>query len=272
MSKNKKIQIGIAGCGAIGRQVASFIEKELFAYAAVTALFDRESTKAQALKRRLGGKPVIMGLDGLARKVDLIIEAASQQCASQVFQKALCYKKNVMILSVGALIHDMALIKKGAAAGIQVYVPSGAICGVDGIGALSLGKIKKILLTTSKPPSGFLGAAYLKKKGIAVQALKKKKVIFQGTVAQAVKYFPQNINVAATLLLASAGSNVKVSIETDPTITRNVHKIEIQAREAHLKIEVHNVPSSVNPKTSALAILSTQYLLRKIFSSFKIGS
>ncbi|MFA5338375.1 MAG: aspartate dehydrogenase domain-containing protein [Candidatus Omnitrophota bacterium] len=51
-----------------------------------------------------------------------------------------------------------------------------------------------------------------------------------------------------------------------------MHRIEVDTEEAKVSISVENVPSKTNPKTSTLAILSTQYLLKKIFSSFKIGS
>jgi aspartate dehydrogenase len=55
-------------------------------------------------------------------------------------------------------------------------------------------------------------------------------------------------------------------------VKRNTHRIEIDTGEARISINIENVPSKTNPKTSALAIHSTQYLLKKIFSSFKIGS
>ena len=96
--------------------------------------------------------------------------------------------------------------------------------------------------------------------------------MFKGGVSEAIKYFPQNINVAAILLLASSFKGVEVVIKADPKVKRNIHRIEINTEEAKISISVENVPSKVNPKTSTLAILSTQCLLKKIFSSFKIGS
>jgi aspartate dehydrogenase len=100
----------------------------------------------------------------------------------------------------------------------------------------------------------------------------KERCVFEGSVQEAVKYFPKNINVAATLMLASAFKNVKVYIKANPHLKRNTHRIQIEADEARVNITVENVPSRLNPKTSALAILSTQCLLKKIFSPLKIGS
>jgi len=271
MLKNK-VKIGIVGCGAIGEGVATFIEKELKSKALLFAVADQDTEKAEILVEKLSAPIEILNIDQLIKKADLVIETASVTAASYVLKKAVELKKDVVILSVGAFIHDFSIIERARKRSINIYVPSGAICGVDGVGALSLGQIKKITLTTSKPPKGLLGADYLKKRKINLANLKEEAIIFEGGVKQAIKYFPQNINVAATLLLASGGKDVEVRIKADPKVERNIHRIEIDTEEARVSIAIENMPSKINPKTSALAILSTQYLLKKIFSSFKIGS
>jgi len=269
---NNKIKIGLVGCGAIGEGVACFIDNELKDKAILCAVADQDTEKAEILAEKLSADVEILGVDQLIKKANLVIEAASVAAAAYVLKKAVELKKDAVILSVGAFIKDFSIIERARKRGINIYVPSGAICGVDGLGALSLGEINKISLTTSKPPKGLLGADYLKKHKINLTHLKEEKVIFSGGVKQAIKYFPQNINVAATLLLASGGKDVEVCIKADPKVERNIHRIEIDTKEARVSISIENVPSKINPKTSALAILSTQYLLRKIFSSFKIGS
>lgn len=266
------VKIGIVGCGAIGEGVARFIDSELKNKAALCAVADQDTEKAEILIEKLSGAAEILDIDQLIKKADIVIEAASVGAATYVLKKAVELKKDVVILSVGAFIKDFSIIEKARKRGINIYVPSGAICGVDGLGALSLGEIKKITLTTSKPPKGLLGADYLKKRNIHLANLKEEKIIFTGGVKEAIKHFPQNINVAATLLLASGGKDVSVCIKADPKVERNIHRIEIDTEEAKVSIAIENVPSKTNPKTSALAVLSTQYLLKKIFSSFKIGS
>ncbi|MBU0693370.1 MAG: aspartate dehydrogenase [Candidatus Omnitrophica bacterium] len=268
----KKVKIGIVGCGAIGEGVALFVNKELKAKAQIWGIADKDKKRAKNLKKKLKFNPKILEVGDLIRKVDLVVEAASQECARYIFKRALVHRKDVVILSVGALIGELSLLKQAEKRGIKIYVPSGAVSGIDGLGALSLGKIKKVSLVTSKPPQGLIGAEYLKKKKINLVNLKKEKVVFRGTVKEAIKYFPKNINVAATLLLASSFRNIEVCIKADPKVKRNIHRIEIEAKEAKVSISIENVPANLNPKTSTLAILSAQYLLKKIFSSFKIGS
>lgn len=274
MKKRKVVKIGIVGCGAIGEGVAVFIYEELKDKAQVWALADAEEKTVESLREKLGNKPKVLDIDRLIKQSDFVIEAASQKCAVYVLKQAIEFKKDVLILSVGALIQNESLLKLSEEKGINVYVPSGAICGTDGIGALSLGNMKRISLTTAKPTAGLQGSAYFKEKGIDLAEIKEEKIIFEGNVKEAVRYFPQNINVAATILLASSlgKKDIKVCIKVSPKLKRNIHRIEIEAEEANINIEIENVPSKINPKTSILAILSTQNLLRKIFSSFKIGS
>ncbi|MBU1121570.1 MAG: aspartate dehydrogenase domain-containing protein [Candidatus Omnitrophota bacterium] len=267
----KKVKIGIIGCGAIGGGVASFIDKELSSKANIVALADIDNITADTLKNKLKAKPKIMDIDALIEACDLVIEAASVNAAEYILDKTLEHRKDVVILSVGALLKKDSILEKAEKKGIKIYIPSGAICGVDGVGALSLGDIRKISLITSKPPEGLAGAAYLKKKNINLDKLKKEKIVFKGGVREAIRFFPKNINVAAILLLASPYKGVEVCIKANPFIKRNIHRIEIKAKEANINIEVENVPSQLNPKTSTLAILSTKYLLKKMFSSFKIG-
>ena len=272
MSKNKIIKIGIVGCGSIGSGVATYIDKQLSFAAVVYALADKDDKVAINLQKNLSSKPKIYDNITLVKKVDLVIEAATASAASFLLKKVIIYRKDLMILSVGALIDKASLLKKAAKRGINIYVSSGAVSGMDGLGALSMGNIKRVSLITSKPPRGLIGADYLKKKRINLTNLKKEKVVFRGSVKEAVKHFPRNINVAAAISLASAFKKVEVCIKADPKLKRNIHYIFVDSQEAKLNIRVENVPSKANPKTSALAILSTQQLLKKIFSPLKIGS
>ncbi len=272
MSKNRRIRIGIVGCGAIGSGVGAYIDRKLASSAFVYALADKDIKAAKGLQKKLGSDPKIYDSVDLVKKVDLVIETASGAAASFLLKKVITYRKDLIILSVGALIDKASLLKAADKRGINIYVSSGAVSGIDGLGALSMGKINKVSLTTSKPPRGLIGADYLKERKINLTNLKKEKVVFRGGVKEAIKHFPKNINVAVAISLASAFKKVEVCIKADPKLKRNVHHVVVDSEEAKLSIKVENIPSKTNPKTSALAILSTQQLLKKIFSPLKIGS
>jgi len=272
MLSKKIVKIGIVGCGAIGSGVALFINKKLGKNVRLAALADVDKVKVEKLSRRISPRPQICDIDSLIKKVDLVIESASAAAARSVLAKAYKYKKDVMILSVGALIHNLPLLQRAIKRKLNIYVPSGAISGVDGLGAFGLATIRKVSLITSKPPKGLIGASYLKDKKINLNNLSKEKVVFRGSVKEAVKHFPKNINVAATIYLSTAFKKVEVCIKADPKLKRNVHSIRVEAKEGNLDMRIENFPSKSNPKTSAMTIFSTQNLLKKLFSPFKIGS
>ena len=75
-------------------------------------------------------------------------------------------------------------------------------------------------------------------------------------MAKAARGFPANVNVAAALALAGIGpERTTIEIWADPGVTRNIHKIEIEADAARFSMQIENVPSE-NPKTGRLTPLS----------------
>jgi aspartate dehydrogenase len=98
-------------------------------------------------------------------------------------------------------------------------------------------------------------------------------MIFEGSAEDAVKGFPQNVNVAAVLSLAGLGaSRTLVRIMTAPDCAVNSHEIEVKGEFGRLLARTENVPSKTNPKTSALAIFSAIATLERIANSVKIGT
>jgi aspartate dehydrogenase len=101
-----------------------------------------------------------------------------------------------------------------------------------------------------------------------LDSLKKRTSIFEGSAVEAVKYFPANVNVAALLGLVGLGvEKTKVNIVVDPSIRINKHEIKVTGKFGELIIMVKNIPSSKNPRTSYLAILSALECIRSIVSS-----
>jgi aspartate dehydrogenase len=268
-----KLRIGIVGCGAIGSTLAKLIQKRFKKDVVITALCDTDAARAEGLKKEIRGSRVA-GLDKLIALSDLVVEAASAKISFEVAQKALSAKKQVLVMSVGGILgKEKRLFDLAARCRAKIFFPSGAICGLDGIRALSLSRIKKITLTTMKPPQGLRGADYLLKHKISVDGITEDKVVFEGSALEAVKAFPQNINVVAVLSLAAAGQVVPtVKIVASPSLKRNVHLVDVESEAARIKIRCENVPSPDNPKTSYLAILSALATIAGILDRVKIGN
>jgi aspartate dehydrogenase len=268
------LKIGLVGCGAIGSEIARSIDRGEIA-ADLVAVCDRNQSQAEELIRGLKKKPLLTGLAELVSLSDVVVEAASQQAVPAVARATLENGKSLMIMSVGALANPDLYREIKKIAGdhrARVYLPSGAISGLDGLKSASIGRIKKVTLTTTKNPAGFEGAPYILEKKIDLFALKSATVIFEGSAPEAVRAFPANVNVAATICLAAREGEVMVRIIADPDIKVNKHEIEIEGDFGRITTKVENVPSPKNPRTSYLAALSAIATLRSIVEPVKIGT
>ena len=154
-----------------------------------------------------------------------------------------------------------------------LYLPSGGVVGIDGLKAARIGKIHRAMITTRKPPQGFEDAPYVIKHGIKLKNLKEEKVLFEGNAIAAVKGFPKNINVSATLSLAGIGAKkTKVRIIATPHMLVNVHEIYVVGDFGSFYTRTENFPSEQNPRTSRLAMLSAIATLERILKNVKIGT
>ncbi len=254
------MKLGIIGCGAIGTDVAHAADK--MKEIDTIYLHDLKPEASKKLCHSLK-KGVIQPVAEFLNDVDVIFEAASQQAVGQYAQQVIEAKKDMVIMSIGSLFDDTlrknleALARKNKC---KIYLPSGAVCGIDGVLAASIERLDSVTLVTTKPPSSL---------GIQVE---DRTVVFEGTAREAVKKFPKNINVAACLSLAGVGfDDTKVEIVADPVESRISHKILAHGRFGRLRAEVENMPNPDNPKSSYLASLSAIAILRRITNPIQIA-
>ncbi len=268
-----RVKVGIIGCGVIGSALAEAIENRFSKSADLAAVCDLDKEKSRKLVDSLKNKPRISSIDKLIDISDLIIEAASKEASGDIAYKALQHRKDVMIMSVGGLIERQDVLRLAERGSSRLYLPSGGICGLDGVKAASIGKVESVTLTTRKPPRGLEGAPYIADNGIDLKKIKKETLLFEGTASQAVTAFPKNINVAAVLSLAGIGpSKTKVKIITSPEYNKNSHQIEVKGEFGTLTARTDNFPSPQNPKTSFLAVLSAIATLKEILEYTRIGT
>ncbi len=267
------IKVGIVGCGAIGSYLISTINKRYKGKVKLVGICDIDKDKILKLNSSLKKKITACSLKSLVERSDLVIEAANGTTAVEVLKQALVLGTDAMIMSVGGILLNPELLKKIEKKKIKLYVPSGAIAGLDALKAAKAGKITSVRITTKKPIAGLKGAPYLRSKNIDLEAIKTEKIIFQGSALEAVANFPQNINVAAILSLVGIGPvKTRVEIVASRKIKRNTHTIEIKGDFGTIISCTENLPSKVNPKTSMLAMLSAIGTLDGILSNTKIGT
>jgi aspartate dehydrogenase len=254
------MKLGIIGCGAIGTDVAlaadamSDIEK--------IYLFDIKKTAAETLCSKLK-KASVQPFETFLPDVDVVFEAASQQAVVQYAARSLEAGKDIIIMTIGSLFDDALRKNLEHAARVhhrRIYLPSGAVCGIDGVLAASVEKLDSVTLVTTKPPAS-LG-----------KSVERRTIVYKGNARDAIKKFPRNINVAACLSLAGIGfDDTKVEIVADPVATRINHKILAHGRFGRLRAEVENMPNPKNPQSSYMASLSAIATLRRALDPIQIG-
>lgn len=262
------------GCGAIGSRIADTVEKTFRPFAALSGIYDIDQTKAASLSKKIKCPSLIKeSLSELLNDADLIVEAVSDKKTPELLKQILLAKKHVLVMSVGQILNAENLFDIARESGCQIIVPSGAIAGVDAIRSAAHAGIDTITLTTYKPPSSLKGAPYLIEKNISLSSIQSETVIFDGNVQSAVTAFPQNINVAATVALASnAKDKLRVRIVTSPEFQYNRHEIHATGPFGHITTITENLACPDNPKTSYLAVLSGIEALRSFCQKTKIGT
>ncbi len=268
-----KLKVGLVGCGTIGSALAKSLVKDFHQRAALVALSELDPAKANRLIRILKKRIPLLSIEKLIQRCDLILEAASASISSYVAQQALKQDKQVLIMSVGGLLKDKRWLRLSRMSHGKIWIPSGALAGIDGLLAAKEGKIRSVKLVTEKPPQSLWDAPYFRHKRFPKLKGNQSCCLFKGSAEEAVKGFPQNINVAAILSLAGLGpQKTQVEIWTSHKVRSNRHRILIEGDFGKIEALTDNAPSEENPKTSALAIHSAIAALRKIFSSISIGT
>lgn len=270
-----KLKIGIVGCGAIGSSLAKEIKLKFRKEADLVALFDIQPQKSALLAKKIsrGQELCVKSLDDLIKRSDLVIEASSAKVSGNIAYKSLLKGRKVMLMSIGGVVGcTKQLLALASRFGGQVYLPSGAVSGLDGLKAANIAGVSKVLLVTRKNPAAFAGVKYVTNH-FKLAGLKQDKVLFDGPAARAVKYFPQNINVAAVLGLAGIGAaKTRVKIIASPKVKKNIHEVLIESAAANIFTRTENILHPDNPKTSYLAVLSAVATLRQILQPIKVGT
>lgn len=269
------LRVGVVGCGAIGSIICRALDTEIEG-AELTAIHEHHIENIESLCRELSCEPKIMRISEMVNEVDLVVESAAPAAVSQAAIPALENGCDVMILSEGALVDSDLLDRLLSLArehNCRIYLPSGAVAGIDGIKSASVAGIDSVTLTTTKPPKGLAGSPYVVENNIDLDSFNEPTVIFDGSASQAVKGFPANVNVAAAISLAGIGvDRTRVRIAVDPGADRNQHEIDVVGDFGRFSAKVENIPSPENPKTSYLAALSAVATLKKIASPLQIGT
>lgn len=247
VEKMKK-KVGIIGFGTIGKYV---FEKLSETQVEIAFIYDVQA----CTDKRIAGI-FTNSADDVAKKcaqgLDLVIETATSQAVVELAQVVLEHT-DMIVFSTTAFADEEFLNQIKHICHTykhNLYVPHGAILGLDGIFD---GKdvLKAVTITTTKRPEN-LG-----------RTDSSRTVVYEGSTRNACKMYPRNVNVHAGVALAGLGfDKTQSNIISDPASPGNMHTIEIEAEGCNFKIEVFSKP--ISGVTGAYTPVSAYSSIRKI--------
>ncbi len=246
------MRVGLIGYGAIAHDIEHYL-RENDDIEVIGALVLPEDMSGEA------GFPRTTELDEfLSWQSDLVVECAGHGAVQAFAAPVLEANIDLMIISIGALaddalMTDVAVLAKRSAA--QVYLPAGALAGVDGLVAARRSGLDYVRIQSVKPPMSWAGAPGV--EGIDLAIIDRKTIIFEGSAREAALAFPKNANVAATAAFAGVGlDDTEVELVADPATDRNTHTLSYEGKAGTYQVVIAGNPSPINPKTSQLTALN----------------
>lgn len=266
-------RLGIGGLGGIGLAVARKVDAGEIEGITLTAVSARDRDKAAAKLAGFRSPPKFVTLAELSEHADVVLEAVPARHFAEIAQPAIARGRIFMPLSVGQLLTHMSLIDEAKRTGARIFVPTGALLGLDAVRAVAEGDVESVKIITRKPPRGLVGAPWLTQNAISMDNVTEPMRVFSGTAREAIAGFPANVNVAVALSLAGIGPDrTTIEIWADPAVTRNTHTIEVKAAASDFTMTIANVPSEENPATGKVTALSAMAALRRLTATLVVGT
>jgi aspartate dehydrogenase len=186
-------RIGIVGYGFIGRSLYQALAGSMVDVAVV---YDHRDANLIALPRDLAvtdPDAFIDRLDGL----DLVVEVAHPDVCAQMGARIL-RKTSYMPCSAAALADDNLreqLLAAASSAGTKLYVPHGAVVGMDSL-IEARANWQSAMITFRKPPASI---------DAADQTQGEEVLLFEGSAREIARKFPRSVNAMVACALATVG-------------------------------------------------------------------
>lgn len=259
-------RVSLIGCGAIADEFVRCLDALGESERIVCAL---ETTAAlHDARARVGGRfPVTDSLDELlASSAELVIECAGQGAlkahALGVLGAGLhCIAASTGAFADAAFVAELARLQAAGTAA-RLWIPSGAIAGVDGLLAARTAGMDAVTYTSAKPPHAWDGTPA--QSLLQGEARSSRVEFFEGSAREAARDYPQNANVGATIALASLGlDRTRVKLVSDPALAGPLGIIDASGAFGVFHFDILAYASPTNPKTSAITAHSIALALRQ---------
>jgi aspartate dehydrogenase len=251
--KSSYSRIAVIGFGAITSEIVRGLAVRQ-ATGKLVAILGRPGTLWQLEAKAKNSFPVFDSLDAvLALQPDLIVEAASHEALIAYGPAILSRGIDLLVSSAGALANrnTFSELSDSAVRGAEIWIPAGAVAGIDGLLAARTAGLRHVRYTSLKTPAawnGTPGEAAIKDIPVG-----RRVFFFQGTAREAAISFPRNANVGATIALAGLGfDHTEVHLGADCMLAGPLGILDAVGTFGSLHIETLGLATEANPKTSML--------------------
>ena len=216
-------ETAIIGCGVIGTYIFRAVSK--LPHVNINYIYDADKERTRSFK----GVFIPDSLKAAAeRPADLVIEAATSDVVKEIAGQVL-KKSDMLVFSDSSLADDdfrqsvRDICRKH---GTRLYVPHGAILGLDGI-ADGRNVIEAVEITTTKNPLNL---------GLQESV---SGTLYEGSTRDACQIFPRNVNVHASVAIFGLGfDKTRSVIIADPNTKKMTHDIHVAGKGMEWQIRV----------------------------------
>jgi len=265
------MRIGLIGFGTIGKAVANAVDNRQAGDVEISRILVRDTSRIDVEDRtreRLTSDPARFFSDD----TEVVVEAAGHDALRQYAEYSLRSGRDLLAVSVGVFADEafLAVIRCAAKQAKQkLLVPSGALGGLDAVSAASVGSISEVILEVRKPVAAWIGTAA---ESAALRVTNEAICFYEGKARQAVKAFPQNVNVLAALSLAGIGfDRTTVKMFVDPAAEHNTFHLSSWGEFGEVKLTLKNIPNPDNPKTGRLVAMSLIKAIGRLTQPIIVG-
>jgi len=246
------------GFGAIGQSIArSWLENPPRDHE-LSAILARPANVSAALALFPNALVTDSFAQFLSHAGKIVIEAAGHSAVVDYGARVVGSGRDFYVLSVGAFAQPdvlEAVRSAGIAGGGRILLPSGACAGFRALLAMRQSGLQQVVYESRKPPRAWRGT--MAEEWLDLDALHEAEVFFRGSADLAALQFPRNANVAAAIALAGVGfQDTQIRLVADPTIERTRNSITARSHCSELKVEMVNLSTEENAKTSLITGLS----------------
>ncbi len=236
MSRQVPRRVGLIGYGQIGASLCKQMLADPSLGLEPCFVFEADPGRAREIPAELR----LESMDDFpARRPDLVVEAAHPLAVKAHGAKVLAHC-NLLTMSVSALADgglEKALKEACQAHGTRLYIPHGAVLGLDGLRD-GLSVWERVAITMKKNPRNLSFAAA---GGIKAEDITRETVVYDGPTRGILPLYPKNVNSHATLALATLGlDRTRSVLVADPSLEESVIIIEAEGQGNSIRIERRN--------------------------------